>query len=96
MKTVATEALFLTCLIDARENFKVAMVDIPGAFVQTDVEGEIVHMKLEGKMAELLTKLDPNLYRKYVTNEKGRTVLYVELKNPYMARSRQHSCSGKN
>ena len=31
-------------------------------------------------MVELLTKLDPNLYRKYVTNKEVRTVLYVELK----------------
>ena len=45
-------------------------------------------------MAELMTKLEPNLYQKYVTNEKRKTVLYVELKNPYMARSRQHSYSG--
>ena len=55
------------------------MVDTPGAFIQADMEGETVHMKLEGKMAELLTKLDPKLYRKYVTNEKGITILYVEL-----------------
>ena len=35
-------------------------------------------------MAELLTKLDPRLYRKYVTNNRGRTVLYVEPKKaPY-------------
>ena len=44
------------------------------------MEGEAVHTKLEAKMAELPTKLDPKLYRKCVTNEKGRTVLYVELK----------------
>ena len=31
-------------------------------------------------MAELLTNLEPKLYLKYVTNEKGRTVLYVKLK----------------
>ena len=31
-------------------------------------------------MAELLTKLDPKLYCKYVTNERGKMVLYVELK----------------
>ena len=37
-------------------------------------------MKLEEKMAEMLTNLDPKLYRKYVTNKKWRTVLYVELK----------------
>ena len=50
--------------------------------MQADMEGEIVHIKLEGKMAELLTKLDPKLYRKYATNEKGSTFLYVELKIP--------------
>ena len=74
------EALFLTCLINAPEHQKVATVDIPGAFIQADMEGKTVHMKLEGKMAELLTKLDPKLYQKYATNEKGRTVLYVYLK----------------
>ena len=62
--TVATEALFLTCLIDAMEHQKVATVDIPGAFMQSDMEGETVHMKLEGKMTELLKKLDLKLYRK--------------------------------
>ena len=41
---------------------------------------DIVHMKLEGKMAELLVKVDPKMYRKYVQMEKGKTVLYVELK----------------
>ena len=31
-------------------------------------------------MAELLTKLDPKPYQKYVKREKGITVLYVDLK----------------
>ena len=62
------------------EHLKFSTVDIPGAFIQADTEGETVHMKLEGKMAEILTKLNPELYWKYVTNEKGRTVLYVEQK----------------
>jgi hypothetical protein len=31
-------------------------------------------------MAELLVKLDPKLYRKYVQVERGKNVLYVELK----------------
>ena len=74
------EALFLTCLINAMEHQKLAMVDIPGAFMQSDVEGETVHMNLEGKLAELLTKLNLKIYQKYVRNKKGRTVLFVELK----------------
>ena len=92
---MATEALFLTCLIDAMEHQIFATVNIPGAFVQVYMEGETVYMKLEGKMAELLTKLGPKLYWKYMTNKKWRTVLYVELKNTYMACSRHHSCSGE-
>ena len=66
--TVATEALVLTCIIDAMDHRKVSTVVIPGLFMQADMEGEILHMKLEGKMAELLTKLDPKLYQKYGTN----------------------------
>jgi hypothetical protein len=57
----------------------VATVDIPGAFLQAHMD-ELVHMKLQGKMAELLVKLDPKMYRKYVQIEKGKQILYVELK----------------
>ena len=38
--TVSTEAVMLTCVIDANENRDVAIVDIPNAFVQTVVEDE--------------------------------------------------------
>ena len=44
------------------------------------MEGETVHIKMEGKMVDILTNLDPKMYRKYITTEKGRPVLYVELK----------------
>jgi hypothetical protein len=43
--TVANEALMLTCVIDAIEGRDVASVDIPGAFMQSEMEGN-VHMKL--------------------------------------------------
>ena len=59
--TFATEALFLTCLIDAMDLREVATVDIPGAFMQADMEDETVNMKMEGNMADLLTNLDPNI-----------------------------------
>ena len=47
--------------------------------MQADMD-ELVHMRLEGTMAELLVKLDPKLYRKYVQTVNGQQVLYVELK----------------
>jgi hypothetical protein len=77
--TVAIKLVMLSCLIDTKEHRDVATVDIPGAFMQADME-DLVHMKLEGKMAELLVKLDPKLYRKYVQTHNGKEVLYVELK----------------
>eukprot|EP00957_Ditylum_brightwellii_P086486 6580771-Ditylum_brightwellii.AAC.1 len=60
----------LLCLIDAMEQCDVATVDIPGAFMQADMD-EVVHMKIKGTMAELLTKLDPKLYRQNLRSENG-------------------------
>ena len=50
------------------------------AFMQSYMEGQTVHMKMEVKMVDILKNLDPKLYRKYITIEKGRLVIYVELK----------------
>jgi hypothetical protein len=63
--TVATESLMLTCIIDAIEGRDVATVDLPGAFMQSDMEGT-VHMKLEGVIAEVILKIDPKKYKKFV------------------------------
>ena len=78
--TVLLESVLLTCVIDAKENREVAVVDIPNAFVQTDMDREQrIIMKMRGKLAELLVKVAPEIYRNYVVLERGQTVLYVEL-----------------
>ena len=77
--TVAIEAVMLSCVIDAVERRDVAIIDIPGAFMQVDMD-EIVHMRLEGKMAELLVRIDPSKYEKYTVYENGKPVIYVILK----------------
>jgi hypothetical protein len=76
--TVSIEAVMLSSTIDACEGRDVATVDIPGAFMQADID-EVVHVKFEGEIAEMLVRMDPALYRKYVKDENGKTVLYVEL-----------------
>ena len=43
------------------EEREVATVDIPGAFMQSDMEGDATFMKLEGKTVHILTRLEPNL-----------------------------------
>ena len=76
--TIATESLFISCIIDAMEHRDVATVDIPGAFMQADMD-ELVHLKIEGELAELLVRVDPK-YREMITYENGKAVIYAELK----------------
>ena len=78
--TVATDSLFLTCLIEVMEERDVEKVNLPCAFMQAYMEGETVHLKLEGKMVDILAKMDPQLYSKYIRNTGNHTVMYVDLK----------------
>ena len=74
---ISTDALFITLVIDAMEGRDVATVDIPGAFLQTDAKPG-TYMKITGPMVDILCQINPKLYEKYVTNEKGKRVLYTE------------------
>ena len=67
--TISIEALFLTCLIDTMEQQHVITCDIPRAFMQADMD-ELVHVKLEGEIAELLIKVDVT-YEKFLAYEHG-------------------------
>lgn len=79
--TVAIEALFLTCLIDTLEERDVAICDIPGAFMHPDLnDDEVIHVKLEGIMGEIMMKINQKLYTKYVVQERVKPVLYMRLK----------------
>ena len=53
MPTVAIESILLSSVIDAKEGRHVMTADILGAFMQADMD-EVVHMRLEGKMVDLL------------------------------------------
>ena len=68
--TVAIESVMLSCVIDAKEGRDVATVDIPGVFMQADME-DTVHMKLEGKMAELLVRIDQKCTGSMSRSRKG-------------------------
>ena len=69
----------ITSVIDAKEQREVAVIDIPNAFVQTEMEGDRVIMKMQGKLAELLIEVAPEVYQDYVVIERGQTILYLEL-----------------
>ena len=75
---VSTEAVFMTAVIDAMENRTVAVVDIPGAFMQADMDPG-VYMRIDGAMAELLMEIDHDMYQPHMVKEKGKPVIYVEI-----------------
>ena len=72
------EAVFLTAVINAWENRKVAVLDVPGAFMQVDMD-ELVHVRFQGKMVDKLLEIDHDLYASYVSVENSEKVMYVEL-----------------
>ena len=76
--TVSTEAVFLTAVIDAMEGRSVAVLDVPGAFMQAKID-ELVHVRFTGAMVTLLLEIDHEMYKDYVVVEKGEQVMYMEL-----------------
>jgi len=78
--TVSLEAKMMSCAIDTKDNRYVAVTKIPRAFLHADMEEEI-HMLLKVTIAELIVKLDPKLYRKYIwQNKTDKPMLYIKLK----------------
>jgi len=79
--TVSIEGFMISCIIDALEKRNVATVDIPGAFMQTKQE-DLVHVKLEGIMVDMLLKVAPGKYDKQVRfiGSSAKPYLYVRLK----------------
>ena len=82
--TAAVESILLTAVIDAAEERCVATVDIPHAFIQTDIkddkDGDRITMKMRGPIVDMLVELDYNLYHDKVVYEKNEKVLYVHVK----------------
>jgi hypothetical protein len=64
-------------MIDALEGRDVATCDIPGPFMQGDIDEEI-HTKFDGELVDLLIQINPSLGQ-YVTVENGKRVLYTLL-----------------
>jgi hypothetical protein len=82
--TAATEAVLLSCIIDAEEGSDIAMVDIPNAFVQTRVENEkdVTFIKICGVLVDILAEIAPDVYKSYVSRyKKGMKQLMVKCHN---------------
>jgi hypothetical protein len=67
--TVATDSVFITSAIEAHER----------RHVMTKMDEEI-HMLLRGQLAELMEKIDPKLYRPFITkNGHGESIMFVKM-----------------
>ena len=77
--TVKMESVLLTAFQEANEGRDLAVVNFPGAFLNAFLE-EVVHMRLEGVVANALILIAPEVYGPMVEKKRhGVTVLYVEL-----------------
>ncbi len=79
LPTISTEAVFIIAVINAHKERDVACFDIPGAFLHADSDKDIT-MILKGRLVELMVKVAPNLYRKYISvDAKGLAILYIKM-----------------
>jgi hypothetical protein len=77
--TMATKMIFLMAVIYALEGHDVAIIDVPGAFMQADMD-ELVHVWFTGKiMLDMLLEIDPEMYSPCVVQEGKERVMYMEL-----------------
>jgi hypothetical protein len=79
--TAATEAILITGVIEAKQGRDIMTLDIPNAFVQTEIpqSGEKVVMKIRGELVNILTEICPGVYDDYVIYEGKHKVLYVRM-----------------
>lgn len=75
--TVSTDGFFITSIIDAIEERKVAITDVKGAYLNANMKGEVL-MKITGKEIDLFLEIDPSL-AEFVVIENWKRVLYVQL-----------------
>ena len=72
--TVMTEGIFITGVIDAKEEQDNMSADIPNAFIQAKVSkkmkgkdpNEKIVMKITGKLVDMLVAIAPEIYGPFV------------------------------
>ena len=70
--TLEIESLLLICIIDAKEERGVALIDIPNYFIQTQINSEkyMAIIKIRGILVDMLLDIDPDVYGPHVTTDR--------------------------
>ena len=58
LPTVSTESTFITAMIAAREGRRVRCYNVPSAFVNTDVDEDVI-MVLKGELTDMMIQIAP-------------------------------------
>ena len=78
--TISLDALVASMMIDSYERRKVAVFDIPGAYLQTDLpDDKFALLKLEGQFVDIMCEINSE-YIPAVRNEKEQKVLYLRVR----------------
>jgi hypothetical protein len=77
--TVTAESVLLSCIIDAEEEWDVAVIDIPSPFIHTPVkeEQDMAFMKLRVVLVDILVELAPIIYKAYTRTDKKDVKQFV-------------------
>ena len=82
--TASTEGVFLTSVVDAKEERDVMSNDLTNTFIQAQIPkgktengDEQIVMKITGRLVNILLNIVPEVYGGFVVYENGQKVLYV-------------------
>ena len=74
------ESMMITSVINAKEERDVAITDIPGAFLSSYTDEDVI-VVFCGQMVELIVDISRKTYERFVhLDKKGRKNLYLKLK----------------
>ena len=62
----------LSYIIDTEEERNVAVIDIPNAFIQTQIEdkSDMTFIKIRGFLVDILVEISPDVYNLHVKTDK--------------------------
>lgn len=83
--TLSLEALMTTLLIEAYENRKCIVFDVPGSYLHADIlDNKFVLLKIEGEFVDIMTEVNPE-NSDNVRYKNGKNVLYIQILKNSMA-----------
>jgi hypothetical protein len=79
--TAASDAILITGVIDTKQNRDVMTLDIPNAFLQTEIslDRDKIIIKTRGQLLGILLELCPGVYDDYVLIEGKHKIIYVRM-----------------